>query len=637
MKNHLLQTVVWIILTVLHSAYGQWVPTGGPNGGQITAITLSGSNIFAGTYGNGMYLSTNNGANWVEVNSGITDLRILCLAAENSRVVAGTPHGIFQSTDNGKTWNTSNSGLLNNDVCSIISVDSSLFVGTGNGIYRSVNGSNWTYSGSGLPSGDNVFCLAYSNKTLIAGIRGGDAIYFSIDNGANWTAATISSRTSECYCFAVYGNKVLASTFDGIYLSIDNGKNWVEANYGLPTRPFIYAIVKCGSTLLASSEFGIYRSVDSGAHWTADNSGTFTKHISSSIEKGTDIFAGTNDGVFHSVDNGTNWISSSSGITVTDIASLTTTNKSLFAGVGRTKGSLCISKDYGVSWAELNNDLPADFVISSMTTKESDIFIGTDSGVYRSSNNGDNWTSASSGFPSDNTFITSLAVCGPALFAGTYTGVYRSMDNGQSWYGILYNSELSRVWSFALCDSEIFVSLASKGIFLSNDNGNHWIPVNSGLQEGGRDVRTLSVCGSSLFVGTSYGLYRSDNHGALWERTKLDVPDLTNITSVVQYRTSLFASTEGSGVFLSMDNGANWAACNIGLHPKSITSLAIIDSTLFAGTYYFGVWKLNLSAVDISIHPENDDNRHCGCGAGTGLAIIPPVWFKWRAARKRVK
>lgn len=39
----------------------QWVQTSGPYGGMINSLALSGTNLFTGTCGGGIYLSTNNG------------------------------------------------------------------------------------------------------------------------------------------------------------------------------------------------------------------------------------------------------------------------------------------------------------------------------------------------------------------------------------------------------------------------------------------------------------------------------------------------------------------------------------------------------------------------------------------------
>ncbi len=48
--------------------YSQWVQTNGPLGGFVYCITVSGSNLFAGT-NCGVFRSTNNGTDWTYVSS----------------------------------------------------------------------------------------------------------------------------------------------------------------------------------------------------------------------------------------------------------------------------------------------------------------------------------------------------------------------------------------------------------------------------------------------------------------------------------------------------------------------------------------------------------------------------------------
>ena len=67
-----------------------WVQTNGPYGGYITCLAINGSNIFAGTDGGGVYLSSNNGSSWAAVNTGLTDNYVNALAISGSNIFAGT-------------------------------------------------------------------------------------------------------------------------------------------------------------------------------------------------------------------------------------------------------------------------------------------------------------------------------------------------------------------------------------------------------------------------------------------------------------------------------------------------------------------------------------------------------------------
>ena len=67
--------------------------------GQITSIAVSGSNIFAGTFGGGVFLSTNNGTSWSEVNNGLTNQQVTALTISGNDIFAGTNGGgVFLSS-----------------------------------------------------------------------------------------------------------------------------------------------------------------------------------------------------------------------------------------------------------------------------------------------------------------------------------------------------------------------------------------------------------------------------------------------------------------------------------------------------------------------------------------------------------
>ena len=44
------------------------------------SLAVSGTNLFAGTYGGGVFLSTNNGTSWTAVNTGLTNTDVYALA-----------------------------------------------------------------------------------------------------------------------------------------------------------------------------------------------------------------------------------------------------------------------------------------------------------------------------------------------------------------------------------------------------------------------------------------------------------------------------------------------------------------------------------------------------------------------------
>jgi hypothetical protein len=102
----------------------------------IFAVGISGTTLLAGTAGGGIYRSTNRGALWTPVNSGLTDsstITIMTFLYDGTRIFAGTNKGIFFSTNDGMSWSAVDSGLETKWVNALLVFGSSLYAGTGGG------------------------------------------------------------------------------------------------------------------------------------------------------------------------------------------------------------------------------------------------------------------------------------------------------------------------------------------------------------------------------------------------------------------------------------------------------------------------------------------------------------------------
>ena len=194
----------------------QWVQTNGPYGGVIPCFAVSGTNLFAGTYGGGVFLSTNNGTSWTEVNNGLTGgTAVMALAVSGTNLFAGTlGGGVFLSTNNGTSWTVVNNGLTDTYVYALAVSGTNLFAGTYNGdIFLSTNnGTSWTAVNTGLTN-NTVNSLAVSGTNLFAGTNGG--VFLSTNNGTSWTAESIDLTYTIVPTLAVSGTNLFAGTYGG--------------------------------------------------------------------------------------------------------------------------------------------------------------------------------------------------------------------------------------------------------------------------------------------------------------------------------------------------------------------------------------------------------------------------------------
>ncbi len=258
MKSTLLMVTLCSLLPA--TIHAQWFKM---TDGDVFAFAKSASDLFAGTTG-GVLLSTDEGTTWTAVNTGLpTDPRVRALAVSGGNLFAGCyVDGVFLSTDNGASW--SNTGFQGTNVTAFAVLGTNLFVGTGGfGVYLSAdNGTSWTTASAGLTP--DVRCLAVSGSNLFAGTYGGDAIYLSTNNGTSWTAVNTGLTTFVVHALAVSDTNLIAGARDGTFLSTDNGANWTLASPKTEVR----ALAVSDTSLFAGfSGSGVDGSTNGGTSW----------------------------------------------------------------------------------------------------------------------------------------------------------------------------------------------------------------------------------------------------------------------------------------------------------------------------------------------------------------------------------
>jgi len=259
-----------------------------------------------------------------------------------------------------------------------------------------------------------------------------------------------------------------------------------------------------------------------------------------------------NDGVYVSNDGGSHWSARNSGLPERSAVNyLAAIGTNLFANIGDgdwewSGGYLYRSADYGGKWIKV----PSERRFGALIATGEDLLAGSsDCSVFISKDVGLTWT-RQRGFDHDpeildvlpEQFVTCFAVAGPYIFAGIkYPGIGRSSDKGETFDWI----ELR-------------------------------LPKDSTLE-------CLTTIGTSVFAGTSRGVYLSDDAGETWRQAASGLPAKTRVTCFAEHDEKLFAGTS-RGVFRSIDGGVSWKATNSGLANTMVTSLAIIGTKIFAGT-----------------------------------------------------
>ncbi len=183
--------IVLLFIIFSGEGYAQWERANLPDSVRVNTIEMSDSMILAGTDGDGIFVSTDDGGNWASSNNGLQGTCIHSILILGNSIFAGTETGVSVSTDNGVSWKSTSTGL------------------SGLGV--------WSLAASRDAAGDT---------TIFAGSWNG--VYSSTDQGEHWEATRLSNTTSPVHSLAVSGDTIWAATFsEGIFLSRDNGSTWI--------------------------------------------------------------------------------------------------------------------------------------------------------------------------------------------------------------------------------------------------------------------------------------------------------------------------------------------------------------------------------------------------------------------------
>jgi hypothetical protein len=152
-----------------------------------------------------------------------------------------------------------------------------------------------------------------------------------------------------------------------------------------------------------------------------------------------------------------------------------------------------------------------------------------------------------------DTAVYALAVSGTNLFAGTERGVFRSTNGGINWTAVNNGLTKSEVLALAVQGSNLFAGTKEGGMFLSTDDGGTWTPVDSGLTDA--DILSFAISGNNLFAGTwQGGVFLSSDNGMSWSAVNDGLTNSSDQVSSVVHAlaivgTDLYAGTRGAGIW----------------------------------------------------------------------------------------
>ena len=524
------------------------------------------------------------------------------------------------------------------------------------------------------PNNSNIIYIATGDDD--AGDSYSVGIWKSINGGASWVPTGLNpsnspNRTSEIYINPNNSNMLWVATSSGVYKTSNAGNNWTLTQSGnfrdlkvKPSNPNI---------IYASTSSQFYRSTNFGDSFTQISSGLPSEagrlfmDVTQANSNYVYLVAATTgygyQGIYRSTD---------SGLTFTQMANTT----DLFNGVSQAWYDLAISASntnqneiyVGVLniWKS-NNGGDSFSQVNTWTTRnasythadihfirdfDNGLFVGSDGGVFKSTDNGGSFTDLTVGLSITQFYRISVSKQDSGKIAGgsqdnggfgfsnqwaSYHGgdgmegvidpnndnlYYGFMQNGSTLYVSNnsgqpggtngYSSPTSGNWITPLSinkDSEVFAGYSS----LYQFNAGNWTEVSPSF---GTNIDVLEldpINSDNIYVGLNQQIKKSTDHGLMFTSLNSFASNITSIEVNNNDNNIIYVTTSGG-------DGKVWRSLNQGLSFSDITGTLpnvtkniikhqtnTIDNVLYLGTS-LGVYRFNDNNNDWQVFDNNLPN-----------------------------
>jgi hypothetical protein len=310
-----LALLLTILATAATDAHAQWTRVDAIPNTNIYSVFTNGDTIAVGSDGNA-FLSVNGGATWIPSAPIVPDtVAVQDVVVRNGKLYAGTfGKGVFVSSNLGASWQDFSQGLVGGFLDSQLRVvdlclrGDSLFAATGgSGAWmRNLLTGNWSKYGAIFEpaQASNMESIAASPTKLFACAGFNGDAYWRDRGDPDWTITYFINNTVAAGLASLAahwtGQSWLVGTNIGVYRSPVGQSPWVYTDFGL--RPTFFAsFAQKGNvvfTHFASGEgTGIEFSTDDGVNWQLLDAlpATFTYMIGIS---GTTMYGGRVDGLW---------------------------------------------------------------------------------------------------------------------------------------------------------------------------------------------------------------------------------------------------------------------------------------------------------------------------------------------------
>jgi len=515
------------------SSVANWTPLGpfgspaGGGAGRIQVICANPTNtnsFYVGSAAGGFWITNNGGISYTTTTDqlgscGVSDIAINSI---NTNIIyistgdrdAGDTYatGVLKSIDGGLTWN--NTGLVWQTIQQrriyrllINPINpNTLIAATSVGIYRSLNaGQNWSLISSGnyvdaeYRPNDTTTVYAVTSNGLSKSINGGASFagVSAFPSGISANRLSIAvSRANANYLYVLVSNN--SNGFGGLYRSLNSGTTFS----------------------LMSSSPNIF-------DWSTTGNGTggqgwYDIAIDASPSNANEIIAGGVNS-WKSTNGGANWV----------------LNSHWYGGGG---------KPY------VHADLHYVLYTSGTTC-----FLGTDGGVSKTSNNGQNWTEINGNMNIAQMYKIGLASNNSSKLITGHQDNGSNLLNGSNWSQV-YGGDGMDCFIDWNNNNTLVASTQNGGFTRSFNGGANWSAIVSGLS--GNPAWVAPIVQDPLSANTYYcgyqNVFKSTNQGNTWTIISNFNTTLDEI-KVSPLNPNIIFATSTNAIWKTSNGGTTWS------------------------------------------------------------------------------
>jgi hypothetical protein len=590
------------------------VPANGGGVGRVNSVRVTAaapSTYYACAPAGGLWKSTNAGTSWAVMN---TD-QLTSIGASDVAIDPNNPNILYLATGDGDAGDTYSIGVLKS---------------TDGGATWNPTGLSWTVTQTVRtsrilihPSNSNIILVAASN-----------GIYKSSDAGASWT--NVQAGDFRDIKFKPLDPTTVYATGAGafFYRSTNTGTTFSQIGNGLPNSGvnrmalgvsannanFVYILAGSSAN---SGFYGFYRSTDSGVNWTLMSN-------SPNILGWSETGGGT---------GGQSWYDLSCAADPNNASVVYIGGVNVWKSIDGGSNWTCVGHWYGAAGLPyVHADIHAlEFIPGSST-----LLVGSDGGVFRTTNGGSTFTDRSSNLEIGQIYRLGLAATNQdRLITGWQDNATNIRNAPNSWNWVIGGDGMECVISHSNQDV-MYGTIYFGQIYKSTNGGANFSTIvtsgGAGVNEGGSWVTPYVMDpnnANTLWVGKST-VYKSVDAGNTWTTLGPIPGGSMNALAVAPSNTNYIYASKGAALYRTT-NGNTFTAL-AGLPNLFITYIAI-DATdplhlwvtmsgfsagnkVFESTDGGNTWTNystglpNISANCIVYQNGSDDGLYVGTDAG---------------------